>query len=856
MVVWSSLRHIILPRFLQPRAKTQPSTTSRKRMSPSGSSVEVIDPDPPYDRQLETRARLLLNLYGAPEGSGFTPKRPRKDAREPWFIVEHGWFNRLKSGGSWENWFKCHNPGMLNNNILMDQKNPNRLKERLIEFIDYDVVCEGIWMHIKQWYGVEGPEIIRYSSSDGQLEVYPPIFKVSVTSEADEKWNDTSAIEMTFSKGSTIEEMVAEIQKKLECGSFTLKHCSYGDYFSAVKVSESKVQDMGWKTGDRLLVVFTAPKSIPDSLIPVNASSRYSSPSGLISNGVSTSGLVSNDVKGSLPISNVGNKNGTKLKNGLCGLNNLGNTCYMNAVLQCLSHTSPLRAQLLSDKAMKSVNPESKLGRKGDVVKELGVLMRQMWSGENSAIAPYGFKQALDRWTSMFRGYQQQDAHEALAFILDALHEDTNFSLPAERPSVCESVFVGTSQSKLTCPICFTESTNAETFQVLSLEMPVPSPSPSDSYLTKSEQSRFLKFVGRTGQLNLVEVPRVQTDSVNDTIQKLKSSLGTDTELILAQVKKDFRDTQNLRVMEILSGAAKIESLPPQWEVVAFEVDGIPDSELVLVQGLHRRNNVIVSVPFVIAITGKTTKRELLEKVEERFGATGNTTYTLKTAVKAQKVTDSGHDIVVDDSSFSNRLWSSAVLLLDWNKPMEFHGYSLAALTVPEQSLAAMQPQNVVHTPQEKNHLDTIPDRIEAFCSIETLAEDNLWLCPKCNEKRAASKQISLAVLPEVLVLHLKRFTAQGAKLTSSVIFTPLLQVNEKDYELYAIIRHHGSTIQGGHYDSLVRSAIDNKWYQFDDSRVLPVQSNRMGKFELPGIVWNDPSAYIFFYRKRQFAAL
>ena len=113
-------------------------------------------------------------------------------------------------------------------------------------------------------------------------------------------------------------------------------------------------------------------------------------------------------------------------RRGIVGLRNLGNTCFMNTGLQCLSNCPELTKYFIDDYYKKHINRDNPIGSGGKLAEAYGELLKKMWYGSKSSFAPSKFKAAISKFQSMFSGFAQHDTHEFLGFLLDGLHEDLN----------------------------------------------------------------------------------------------------------------------------------------------------------------------------------------------------------------------------------------------------------------------------------------------------------------------------------------------------------------------------------------------------------------------------------------------
>lgn len=116
---------------------------------------------------------------------------------------------------------------------------------------------------------------------------------------------------------------------------------------------------------------------------------------------------------------------------GVTGLKNQGNTCFINAVVQCISHTDVLAEYFVLDRYKVDLSRRNKLnskkfGTKGEVTEQLAQLLKALWSCQYTPELSCSFKQAVERHGSQYKGTQQHDALEFLQWLLDKVHEDLN----------------------------------------------------------------------------------------------------------------------------------------------------------------------------------------------------------------------------------------------------------------------------------------------------------------------------------------------------------------------------------------------------------------------------------------------
>ncbi|XP_042266409.1 ubiquitin carboxyl-terminal hydrolase 19 isoform X3 [Thunnus maccoyii] len=268
---------------------------------------------------------------------------------------------------------------------------------------------------------------------------------------------------------------------------------------------------------------------------------------------------------------------------GFTGLVNLGNTCFMNSVIQSLSNTRELR-DYFHDRAFEAeINCNNPLGTGGRLAIGFAVLLRALWKGTHHAFQPSKLKAIVASKASQFTGYAQHDAQEFMAFLLDGLHEDLNRiqnkpytetvdsdgrldEVVAEEAwqrhkmrndSFIVDLFQGQFKSKLVCPTCSKVSITFDPFLYLPVPLPQKQKVLSVFYFAKEPHKKPIKF--------LVSVSK-ENSSTAEVLESISRSVRVKPEnLRLAEVGKN-----RFQRMFLLSHS--LDTVSPSDMLFCFEV--------------------------------------------------------------------------------------------------------------------------------------------------------------------------------------------------------------------------------------------------------------------------------------------
>ncbi|NWS16079.1 UBP32 hydrolase, partial [Pachyramphus minor] len=397
-------------------------------------------------------------------------------------------------------------PGAIDNQPLVTQEpvkaasltmEGGRLKRspQLVEGKDYVMVPEPVWRALYHWYGANlslpRPVIKNSKTNVAELELFPRYLlflrqQPATRTQQSNIWVNMGNVPSPnaplkrvlaytgcFSRMQTIKEIHEYLSQRLRIKEEDMRLWLYNseNYLTLLDDEDHRLEYLKIQDEQHLVIeVRNKDMSWPEEMSFIANSSKI-------------------------------DRHKVPTEKGATGLSNLGNTCFMNSSIQCVSNTQPLTRYFISGRHLYELNRTNPIGMKGHMAKCYGDLVQELWSGTQKNIAPLKLRWTIAKYAPRFNGFQQQDSQELLAFLLDGLHEDLNrvhdkpyvelkdsdgrpdWEVAAEawenhlrrNRSIVVDLFHGQLKSQVKCKTCGHISVRFDPFNFLSLPLPMDS---------------------------------------------------------------------------------------------------------------------------------------------------------------------------------------------------------------------------------------------------------------------------------------------------------------------------------------------------------------------------------------------
>ena len=201
-----------------------------------------------------------------------------------------------------------------------------------------------------------------------------------------------------------------------------------------------------------------------------------------------------------MDVSNINKYFKENSSKGKVGNINLGDTCFINSSIACLSNCTELTYYFLKGDDLKDINKKNNLGSKGELAKEWRKLLNEYWVENTKVCDPSNLKNIVSLKEEQTKGNDQKDSKEFISVFLDYLNEDLNKTTKKEyfelkgkednetdeqaskrfwdnnlkrNDSIITDLFYGQFKSSIICTECGWKSITFVPFDILNLNLPL-----------------------------------------------------------------------------------------------------------------------------------------------------------------------------------------------------------------------------------------------------------------------------------------------------------------------------------------------------------------------------------------------
>ena len=575
------------------------------------------------------------------------------------------------------------------------------------------------------------------------------------------------------------------------------------------------------------------------------------------------------------------------------GIKNLGNTCFMNAAIQCLSKCEDFSKYFLLGNYKNEINNLNPYG--DQFIKRFRGIIYQLFEINDIAVNPHDFIKYITKNCSSWGIINLQDCHEFLSFLLNSLHENLNLVSNSQKTdkkeksqgpnesdkeaserfwnanlqkdnSIIVDLFHGQFKSVVTYVNCKTKKITYEPFIYLGL--PIPS----------FYQNVTFKFVSKDYKVHNYQCKIAKTSTIRELCNVICDS--------------GKAEKQNIEIMSLNSKKYIISSISQGEKVMNYTKHG---KDIIFYEKLDNfsyRGNIQIYLifeekgksshyPVPLIINQANTIEDLFIKIYDVFltdnrffnyNSIGGKISKLQKAKQMFRLlyynnspTSTNYVDVLKAHSLSEQFELNDLVLFEYIVGVKKHFPIVFIVDIKmkfkNDSFAIENSNRKISETISKNSI-SIYDCFNSFRTEELLSLENTIHCSNCKTNEQIFKKLDIFKPPLYLIIQIKRFRYQNSSSlfdfsninqskNDTLVDFPLDNLDLRDYvvdkehkaeaiyDLVAVAQHVGQ-LNAGHYTSICR-VTGNKWYKFNDDKVKEVSKKE--------VVSNE--AYILFYKKK-----